>query len=65
MILFKACLRCLGDLYVVSEIYDAHAQCFQCGHIIDTEDGIAVSSKTTEGNENGNVSTVAAKGLRR
>lgn len=28
MILFKACLRCLGDLYVVSEIYGSHAQRF-------------------------------------
>lgn len=35
MIVFKACLRCRGDLHHGHDIYGHYLSCLQCGYVLD------------------------------
>ncbi len=35
MVLFKACLRCRGDMHINRDIYGEYGKCFQCGFMVD------------------------------
>lgn len=37
MIVFKACYRCAGDLFLDKDLYGAYFQCLQCGCIKDLD----------------------------
>jgi hypothetical protein len=35
MIMFKACPKCKGDLYLNRDMYGKYVNCFQCGYLKD------------------------------
>ena len=37
MLMFKACPRCQGDMYINRDIYGEYKECLQCGLMLEVE----------------------------
>ena len=44
MFWLKSCPKCHGDLYQGNDLYGTYISCLQCGHYIDKEDVLGVTT---------------------
>jgi hypothetical protein len=45
MIMFKACPKCKGDLYLNRDMYGKYVNCFQCGYLKDVTSEAEISRR--------------------
>ena len=48
-VMFRACPRCVGDLYIRSDHYGEYHECLQCGHVTDIQRKLPVTFKIQKG----------------